>query len=124
MGRSLRDLFYRPYPNKDNHCSKNPSLRQSPSFSTKAWNWRSQCAELERTIQAKRERHEAILTATHGLDINRLTPEQFDEVMSYVGNAYDWLECCEQLDETLFDLQQTLRAEEEAQRVQVRKAAS
>ena len=113
MGRSLRDLFYRPYPNKHNHCSKNPNLRQSTFLFTKAWNWRETCAELELAIQVKRERHEAILTATYGLDINQLTPEQFDEVMTYVGQAYSWLDCCERLDDTLYLLQGTLRDEEQ-----------
>jgi hypothetical protein len=86
------------------------------------WNWRSQCAEVERLIQWKREQAEAILQATHGLDVNSLTADEFDEVMNYVGRAYSWLERCERLDEMLFDLQQTLQAEEQAQRVQGRKA--
>lgn len=90
----------------------------APSFH---WNWRSQCAELERCIQAKREHAEAMLSATHGLDVKSLTVDEFDELMSYVGRAYGWLERCERLDETVYLAQQTMRAEERAERVIKRK---
>jgi len=58
------------------------------------------------------------------MDINGLTVPEFDELMEYVGSAYAWLERCAQLEETLFDLQQTLRAEEQAERANGRKAAA
>ena len=77
---------------------------------------------IRKLIQAKREDKEAILQATHGLDVNSLTADEFDEVMNYVGNAYAWLAQYEQLDETLFDLQQTLRQEERVIREERRKA--
>ena len=51
-----------------------------------------------------------------GLDINQLTPEQFDEVMTYVGRAYSWLDCCERLDDTLYLLQGTLTRRRAASR--------
>ncbi len=86
------------------------------------WDWRSQCAELERAIQAKREWAEGILAATRGFDINTVTIAEFDELMTYVGNAYGWLERCEQLDDSLFLLQGALRlAEQQTQGVKARK---
>ena len=89
------------------------------------WNWRRQCAALERVIQAAREQAEGILVSTCGLDINELPPDEFDEVMQYVGRAYDWLARCERLDETLYQLQATFRAEERLkQQAKKRKAAA
>jgi len=120
LGLGFSDLFL------NNGQPKGTTHRNGPSQPEPVprwyWNWRSQCAELERAIEAKRERHEAILGATQGMDINGLTVSEFDELMEYVGSAYTWLEQCERLDEMLFDLQQTLRAEEQAQRIKARKA--
>jgi hypothetical protein len=53
--------------------------------------------------------------------VNVLTAPEFDEVMDYVGRAYASLEDCERSDETLFLAQQTMRAEEQAERVKKRK---
>ena len=74
--------------------------------------WRSQCAELERLIQEKRDHAEAVLSATQGLHVKALTGTEFDEAMDLVARAYDWLDRCDRLEETLFLLQQTLRQDE------------
>jgi hypothetical protein len=114
MELNYSDLFY------DNGKTKGAIFPTGPRHSEPApsfyWNWRSQCAELERLIQEKREHAEAMLSATQGLDVNALTAPEFDEVMDYVGRAYSWLDRCERLDETLFLVQQDLRAEELARR--------
>ena len=65
------------------------------------WKWRRQCAELEQAIQANREHAEEILHSTQGLDINALSDLEFDEIMNYIGKAYDWLARCERLDALL-----------------------
>ena len=76
------------------------------------WNWRKQCAEIERLTQEKREHAEAVLSGSQGLNIDVLTINEFDEVMKLVSHAYAWLARCDRLDETLYLLQQTLRKEE------------
>ncbi len=111
MGLDYPDLFLESRTTK--RTRRVPGKRQPEPILHDDWDWRKTCAELERTIQAKREHHEAILAATHGLNIHQLTPEQFDEVMTYVGQAYSWLDCCERLDDTVCLLQGTLRDEEE-----------
>jgi len=119
VGLVFPDLFLDSVGRKERHHRNGP--RQPERLPRWYWDWRSQCAELERCIQVKREHAEAMLSATHGLDVNALTAAEFDEVMDLVVRAYDWLERCERLDEMLFDLQQVLRAEEQAQRVKRRK---
>lgn len=119
MGLDYRDLFFDN--GKANTTTSATSPRQPERVPLFYWDWRSQCAELEQLIQAKREHAEAMLQATHGLEGNALTVSEFDEVMGYVGRAYDWLERCERLDETLFMVQQTMRAEEHAKRVKTKK---
>ena len=110
LGLGYADLFNDG--GKTKRTRRAPGKRQPEQLPHWYWDWPSQCGELERAIEAKREHHEAILAATHGLNINQLTPEQFDEVMTYVGRAYSWLDCCERLDDTLYLLQGTLRDEE------------
>ena len=121
MGLDFPDLFL------DNAATKERPYRNGPRQPEQVprwyWDWRSQCAEFEWLIQEKREHAEGIIAATKGLDVNALTASEFDEVMDHVGRAYGWVERCERLDEMLFDLQQVLRAEEQAmhQRKKTRK---
>lgn len=119
IGLNYPDLFFAQGKTKD--TSHRTGQRQPDRLPSFYWDWRSQCAELERLIQGNRERAEAMLQATHRLDLNALTAAEFDEVMDYVGKAYAWLERCERLDETLFLVQQTLRTEEQAERDRRRK---
>lgn len=118
VGLKFSDLFLDgdKKPGKWHSTSQPLSERVRP-FS---WDWRSQCAELERTIQTKREWAEKVITATKGFDINVLTDAELDELMEYVCNAHGWLDHCEQLDDTLYLLQGTLRLEEQ-QTQQVKK---
>ena len=121
VGLGFTDLFLNiGQPKGTKHRTGPRQPERVPSF---YWDWRRQCGALEQAIEAKRERHEAILAAAQGIDIHGLTVPEFDELMKYVGRAYAWLEQCEQLDETLFDLQQTLRAEEEAKRLEAQRPA-
>jgi len=112
LGLTMADLFDENASESDATVRTGPRRpERTPSY---YWNWRKQCAELERLIQINRERAEAILQATHGLEVHALPAPEFDEVMDLVGRAYDWLARCERLDETLFGLQQDWRAEEQA----------
>jgi hypothetical protein len=119
IGLDYPDLFFDQ--GKAKEAPYRTGRRQPERLPSFHWDWRSQCAELERLIQAKREHAEAMLLATHRLDVNVLTAPEFDEVMDYVGRAYASLEDCERSDETLFLAQQTMRAEEQAERVKKRK---
>ena len=68
MGLDYPDLFL------DHGKSKGTTHRNGPRQPERLprwyWDWRSQCGELERAIEAKREHHEAILVATQGMDIS------------------------------------------------------
>ncbi len=110
VGLDYPDLFLDSGKTKGTKCrigSRQPEL--VPWWD---WNWRSQCAELERLIQAKRENAQALLAGMQGLDLDALSANEFDEVMSLVARAYDWRYRCDRLDETLYLLQQDFRAEE------------
>lgn len=123
LGLDYADLFLDHGKTKRTHHRTRPHQPERlPSF---FWNWRSQCAELERLTQWKRENAEGMLAATQGLDVNALAATEFDEVMDLVARAYDWLARCGRLDETVFALQQVLRAEERQQHTtKGRKAAA
>jgi len=120
VGLDYHDLFTdtcktKQTPRRQAHClvSRFPDFPWNPCHPpNRRWNWRKQCAALECVIQAIREHHEAILKSTCGLDIDPLSDSELDEVMGFLGKAYDWLTRCERLEETLFLVQQTLRAEE------------
>ncbi len=112
MGLDFPDLFHNHGKIKKTTLGRT-GPRQPERVPSFYWDWRSQCAELERAIQGKRMHAQAMLTATHGLDINGfLTASEFDEVMGYVGRGYSWLDRCERLDDTLYLLQGTLHEEE------------
>ena len=119
MGLDFSDLFLDLGKTKGTTPRIGP--RQPERVPSWYWDWRSQCGELERAIQEKREHAEAMIAVTQGLDVNALTTTEFDEAMDWVGRAYDWLDRCERLDDTLYLVQQDLRAEEQAERVQARK---
>ena len=119
IGLDYQSLFLESGTTKGPRNASGPRRPETLPFFR--WNWRSQCGELEQLIQAKREHAEAFLSATQGLDVNALTATEFDEVMDHVGSAYNWLDRCERLDETVYLVQQDLRAEEQAKRVKGRK---
>lgn len=111
VGLEFSDLYLEPrnMPETLHHTGPRYLMRAPRCY----WDWRSQCAELERTIQTKREWAEKIITATKGFDINVLTDAELDELMGYVCNAYGWLDHCELIDDALFLLQGALRLEEQ-----------
>ena len=121
IGLGFPDLFFDN--NKIRQTSSCHSQRQLEPLPRFIWNWRRQCSELERLIQEKREHAEHIHASTYGLDINALTDSELDDVMSWVTQAYNWLDRCNRLDETLYLLQQDFRAEEQAKykRIMIRK---
>ncbi len=123
MGLDFPDLFHNHGKIKKTTLGRT-GPRQPERLPSFHWNWRSQCAELERCIQVIREHAEAMLSATQGLNVNALADAEFDEVMDLVARAYAWLERSDRLDETVFLVQQMLRAEEEAQQIKGKKVAA
>lgn len=111
VGLEFSDLFLDVH--KRSRTRHRTSLPQSERVRPFSWDWRSQCAELERATQTKREWAEKIITATKGFEINVLTDAELDELMAYVCNAHGWLDHCERLDDALFLLQGALRLEEQ-----------
>lgn len=119
LGLNYSDLFLDH--NKPNRTTHRNGPRQPGRLPLFNWNWRNQCAELEREVQVTREHAEAMLAATQGLDVSILTDLEFDEVMDYVATAYSWLDRSERLDETLFMVQHSLRIAEQEMRVKDRR---